>query len=164
MTIELLADTEALKVGMNMEEQGLKFYEEMIKKVESGATRTLLEALAEAEREHFKTFSELHRQLSGEMSTVGWALDEELRQYLGSLIETGVFYQVSDVPDADVKDLSEVEALSVGIQAEKDSILFYREAIEKSQNPRGRQAFERILEEGKKHLVDLNQRLKEVQG
>ena len=131
MVIEHLSDTEALKVAMNMEEEGLGFYEGMVKKVESEDTKRLFHEMAEEEREHFRTFSEQHNRLSGEMSPAAWALDEEARQYLHSLVTTGVFALIADVPDASVRDLGEREALSVAIQAEKDAILFYREAIEK---------------------------------
>lgn len=132
MIIEFLSDAEALKVAMNLEEEGLKFYGEMVDKAKSSVAKAIFSGLVEDERKHFNVFEKLRRELSGELSPTGWVQDEEVRKYLGSIIETGVFYDTSYLPEATIKALSERDALLVGVQAEKDAILFFVEASQRS--------------------------------
>jgi rubrerythrin len=162
MVVEFLSDIEALKVAMNLEEEGLKFYREMGDKTKKLTVKATFSRLAKDEVEHFNTFEKLHRELSGKLSPTGWVLDEELRSYLGSVIETGVFYDASYLPKATIKTLSERDAFLIGAQAEKDSILFFTEASQKSTNPSSRKAFLWILEEEKKHLAILNEEIQKL--
>ena len=157
-----MSDTEALKVAMNTEEEGLRFYEGMARKVESEDARRLFTDLADSEKEHFRTFSGLHDKISGDSSPVSWTLDEDQRQYLRGLVDTGVFSGLPAMRGAGNGGLTEREALAIGIQAEKDSILFYREAAEVSHNASGRKAFALVVEEEKKHLADLSERLRQL--
>ena len=58
-----------------------------------------------------------------------------------------------------MKDIT--KALELGIQAEKDSILFYTEMIINARYVEAKNAFRRLLKEEKKHLIDLQTRLNE---
>ena len=59
----------------------------------------------------------------------------------------------------DIKDTTDV--LAIGIQAEKDSILFYTEMIINARYIEAKDAFRRLLKEEKKHLIDLQTQLNE---
>ena len=48
----------------------------------------------------------------------------------------------------------------MGIQAEKDSILYYTEAAKNTKYPAGKMAFEQLANEEKKHLKLLAEQLK----
>ena len=47
---------------------------------------------------------------------------------------------------------TDIDALRIGIQAEKDAILFYSEAAKNTKNKEGQKAFEFLVNEEKKHL------------
>ena len=68
MVIESLSDAEALKVAMNLEEGGIKFYRQMMAKVGSEDTRRALARLAEDEEEHLETFRAIHDEVFRELS------------------------------------------------------------------------------------------------
>ncbi len=56
-----------------------------------------------------------------------------------------------------VEDIQEV--VKIGIQAEKDSILFYTEMIINAKFVEAKDAFRKLLKEEKKHLIDLQTKL-----
>jgi len=54
-----------------------------------------------------------------------------------------------------------VDVLKIGIQAEKDSILYYTQMVISSKFVEAKDAFRRLIKEEKKHLIDLQTRLLE---
>ncbi len=59
-----------------------------------------------------------------------------------------------------LKNIADV--LTIGIQAEKDSILFYTEMTINARYVEAKDAFRRLLKEEKKHLIDLRNKLAEI--
>jgi rubrerythrin len=59
--------------------------------------------------------------------------------------------------------MSPAEALAIGIQAEKDSILLYQGIFNQSKSQAVRNALSILLEEEKRHLVELREHLEEMQ-
>jgi len=55
---------------------------------------------------------------------------------------------------------TDIDALKIGIQAEKDSILYYSEAAKNTKNTFGKMTFEQLANEEKKHLKLLAEQLK----
>lgn len=165
MIIQKLSDCEAVRVAICMEEDGLKFYRELARKVKEPKLRETLCRLAADEEEHVRTFRQLSQSLTAEGQDCSWTDDELVIQYLRELVQPEVFGGARDVKDtAELAGSlkSETEALLIGIQAEKDAILFYSEAHRLSVNEGGRKTFLKLAEEEKKHLVTLNQRMKEL--
>lgn len=163
MVIKKLSDCEAVRVAVCMEEDGLKFYLGLARRVKDPKLQETLCQLAADEEEHIRTFRQLSQSLTAEGQDCSWTEDELVIQYLRELVQPGVFGGIREVKDtADLaRSLkSEADALLVGIQAEKDAILFYSEAHRLSVNEEGKKTFLKLAEEEKKHLVTLNQRLK----
>jgi len=161
--IRKLSDCEAVRVAINMEEDGLKFYTELARSVKDPKLRETLCQLAVDEEEHVRAFHRLGQSLPVEGIDCSWTDDELVIQYLRELVQPGVFGGVRNVKDTAELARSlknESDALLIGIQAEKDAILFYSEAHRLSVNEDGKKAFLKLAEEEKQHLVTLNQRLK----
>ncbi len=165
MIIHKLSDCEAVRVAICMEEDGLKFYTELARKINDPKLEATLCQLAADEEEHVHLFRRLSQSLTDEGQNCSWTGDELVIQYLRELVQPGVFGGVRKVKGTDelARSLkSEADALLVGIQAEKDAILFYSEAHKLSLNEGGKKTFLKLAEEEKKHLVMLNQRLKSL--
>ena len=163
MIIKKLSDCEAVRVAINLEEDGFKFYTELARRVKEPKLREALCRLAADEEEHVRTFRQLGQHLTAEGQDCSWTDDELVTQYLRGLIQPGAFGGARDVKDTAelVRSLkNESDALLIGIQAEKDAILFYSEAYRLSVNEEGKKTFLKLAEEEKKHLVTLNQRIK----
>ena len=162
MAVEFLSDDEALKIAMSVEKQGMEFYRNLSQAVDNADTRKLLVWLSEEEKRHFQIFKEADEKLLTGPISHPPQIDEEIANYLRSLIDTGIFSGLSEFSIDEVRRMDEVRVLNIGIRVEKDSILFYSEALNHSVNPSGKKAFGEILTEEKKHLVSLTNRLREV--
>ncbi|MCB7129331.1 MAG: hypothetical protein J3T61_07325, partial [Candidatus Brocadiales bacterium] len=91
---------------------------------------------------------------------IPWGEDDELvSAYINNLVHTGVFSGTGKKRGTTNKDITEIEACEVGIQTEKDSILFFGEAARLCKNRQGRKMFKALIEEEKQHLTDLAQHL-----
>lgn len=162
MVIKYLGDDEAYKVAMNLEGGGIDFYSNMANCAKDAAVKKIFAALLEDEKRHYATFSKLDEALKDGPAARPYEIDEEIALYIKSLVEPGIFKKL---PDGEgICKLSQQEALGAGIQAEKDSILFYTEAAKSCQSPSGKEAFARIVEEEKGHLVTLARRLRQIRG
>jgi len=80
--------------------------------------------------------------------------------YLKYLADTGIFTKKGEARRLASEITTDVEALNIGIQAEKDSILYYTEAAKNTKYPAGKTAFEQLANEEKKHLKLLAKQLK----
>lgn len=156
--IKYLSDDEALKVAMNLEKDGIDFYSKVASLTGDFGTRNVFLGLLEDEKEHYRRFKELHDNLKDSSLRVP-DVDEEVSDYLRALVSTAIF-DIEAVSKDSFKKISDIDAILIGIQAEKESILFFTEAAKNSENPKGRKAFTTIMREEKKHLIRLNQRLR----
>lgn len=157
-------DLEALKISIDIEKRGERFYVLAANKIEDKKLKEMLLDLAHQERDHADTFEALYNSAAANKDNFDdtYLFEPETSAYLGSMVETVVFPS-DDKQDeimAEVKDIEDV--LNLGIQAEKDSILFYTEMIINSKLPEAKEAFRKLLREEKKHLVDLQTQLLEL--
>ncbi|MDD5491054.1 MAG: ferritin family protein [bacterium] len=153
-----LSEKEAYDVAMNLEEEGIRFYEVCADRAINAESKHIFLQLAGDEREHFDTFKKLQDELGAAGDrTVG--NNEEVRLFLANLVKPGVFYDLKHIPRASITSLSEYEVVHIGIQTEKDSILFYTEAWHNSANSKSKRTFKKILLEERRHLNILIERL-----
>jgi len=157
MGTRFLSDNEILTVAMNIEEDGHRFYDAVARNSKRKETNEIFERLRDEEMEHKKTFKEMLDSLSKSDSYDYFGISEDIASYLRALVDTGVFKNT----DAEsIKKLNEIKALEIGIQAEKDSVLFYSEAQKSSVNPKARDIINTIIEVEKGHIVSLVNRLR----
>lgn len=82
--------------------------------------------------------------------------------YLKYLVDTGIFTQKGEARRLAAEIKTDIEALKIGIQAEKDSILYYTEAAKNTKYEAGRKTFEQLVNEEKKHVKLLAEQMKEL--
>ena len=160
MKHENFNDAEALKIAINIEEEGLAFYSILMKNAKDEKVKEIFSKLALAEKKHLALFQKAYAEITSPASTVQGCEDYTVDLYLKYLADTGIFTKKGEARRLASEITTDVEALNIGIQAEKDSILYYTEAAKNTKYPAGKTAFEQLANEEKKHLKLLAKQLK----
>ncbi|MGM0437013.1 MAG: ferritin-like domain-containing protein [Bacillota bacterium] len=143
---------EVIEMAKDIEKRGLDFYKKQAKKTDNDELKELLLKLAEDEQEHYDTFSEMLEKAKELTDTDSdYVYSEDVSAYLRAIIEFTVFPSEEEVEE---KINSIEDVLELAINAEKDSILFYREMMEYN-NEDTNKILKRLVDEEKQHLLDL---------
>lgn len=116
---------EILDMAMGIEKNGITFYNTLAEKTADTEICSLYRYLSNEEKEHlmsFRNIAEAECKYEPAESYPG-----EHMQYLKSLIDSVVFTDIDDARRLAENAVSDYNAINIGIQAEKDSILFYSE-------------------------------------
>ena len=160
MKYENFNDAEALKIAVNIEVEGLEFYSVLMKNTKDPKTKEIFSKLASDEKDHLARFQKAYLELTSPISTTQSCEDYTVDLYLKYLVDTGVFAQKGEARRLAKEIKTDVDALKIGIQAEKDSILYYNEAAKNTIYPAGKKVFEQLVHEEKQHLKLLAEQLK----
>lgn len=145
-----------IKTAISNEEKGSRFYAKMARGTEDKKIKTIFEKLAREEEEHKSTFEKLLRH---EIAQGMLEIPEKEAKLLETLVKTGVFHQMDN---GGTEAKTPVEALAIGILAEKDSILLYQGIYNHTNSQVVRDMMSRLLEEEKMHLVELREQMEEL--
>lgn len=161
--LKFINDDEALRIASNLEKEGYSFYTAAAKSTKDSDSKRMFTQLAEAEKKHLAVFEELRANLHARKGQIPWGEEDDLvSTYLCNLIDTGVFTSSEKKAAVKKKGVTEAEACRVGIQTEKDSILFFGEASRLCRDRRGRKMFKSLIDEEKQHLTDLARHLRHL--
>ena len=152
---------ELINIAIGIERRGIAFYDIMTKSTDSAEARDIFKRLADKEREHMQVFREMLDE--SEKFQPAETYPGEYAAYLQALVDGAVF--TDDVITSELASQadSDIEAIELAINAEKDSLLFYYEM--KDIIPRQAQpAVDRILAEEKSHLTQLTALKKRLYG
>lgn len=131
------AVAEAIRMAIELEKDGEKFFREAANKTENKLGKKMFQSLAEDELKHLETFQHMFDTMTG---TDAW---RSIAEEIGRLGKVPVFEEVSK--KSPVKDsTSEVEGLRLAMEIEKKAIEFFSEAIEQADDPVAVEIFERI--------------------
>jgi len=150
----LATGREIIDIAVSIEKNGAAFYDQLSRGIKKGKTATMYSALADREREHMKTFQSMLGPAHDYVNPDSYA--EEYDLYLKNLVNSAVFKNESSAREAARKAVSESEALDIGIQAEKDSILFYS-AIQGLVRRTDADLVGAIINEERSHLARLSE-------
>jgi rubrerythrin len=155
---------EAVATAVTMEEEGVRFYTLAMEKAADPEVQIMSRFLRDVEYEHIEYFRDLLASLSSHAGEKTPPLDPDTESYLGYLAETGVFPAHGAAGRAldGIKDVCDM--LRLGIQAEKDSLLYYRDLIEQIPFPDAAAAIRKILSEERQHFLMLSGLLKRLQS
>ncbi len=135
--------SEILTMAVELEKEGMQFYEEMAKVLKNREHKQICKRLAEDEKKHADIFQKLGSE--GGFSSPAYE-DQEAIEYLKALIEMKVFKEKGAM---DIREL-----INKGIEAEKDSLLFYYEIIQNVSDDESR-FIKKIIKEEQSHLKQL---------
>jgi len=144
---------ELLDIAVGIEKNGQAFYKSLADRASTESARSMYRFLADEEKHHEAVFERMRKDGIKIMPPESY--QGEYMTYLKSLVDSLVF-QSPQSTRASRKAGSEIEALITGIQAEKDSILFYGEMLNLSKET-DRTTLENIIKEEKSHLQQLSE-------
>ena len=140
--------SQALLLAIDIEQRGYKFYTEAARATKDPRGRAMFQRLAQDEVRHLDWLTGHKESLE---KTGKW----KAIQLTGEALSLGgrVFPKTAG-PRSGVKAKTrELAALSRGMQAEKDSMAFYKELAEAVIDLSGRATFQRLAEEEEKHYL-----------
>jgi rubrerythrin len=146
--------SELLEIAIGIEKNGMAFYQALADKTGNRDVKNIYNYLAGEEKKHLDTFQGMSDSLGQAKPPETYT--EEYMLYLKSLVDSAVFSSITEARQKAGKVFNEIEALNAGIQAEKDSILFYTE-LQNLVRERDRKVVLNILDEEKKHLHQLSE-------
>lgn len=161
MTIKFNAD-EIFEMAEQIERNGARFYRSAADQSSEEGTKEMLLELCEWEHEHEKIFSQMRKDLSpAEGADVSYDPTGEAALYLQSFADGYVFDVDQDPSERISEDASTDEALQIGIELEKEAIVFYVGIKELVPEGEGRDKVDKIIREEMRHVRILNDVLAE---
>jgi len=147
---------EIFAIAEQIERNGAAFYRKAAELETAAACKTLFEELAQQETDHLATFIQLEKQLAAHADAGDPPeIDETTAGYLNAMAG-GYVFDTSEAP-AETLDGSEtlVQIVKLAIHKEEDSIALYVGMRDALSRPEDKEKLGAILQEEKKHLVDL---------
>ena len=149
--------SEVFQIAIDIEGNGKRFYEKAMDLVDSPDLKAFLASLAQDEVEHLKTFTELKAQLpKASTEDTIWDPEHEMNNYLKMMADMNIFRSDFNVE----KELSRVknpeDVLRLGIEFEKDSIIFFLTMQDETEEKKGRELIGQLIDEERKHLKKLS--------
>jgi len=134
---------EAIKMAIQMEKDGLKFYEDAAGKTENELARKTFLRIARDEAIHLKTFQKMFDTITG---TEAW---RELAQFTPTVGKVPMFE--GEIEKKGDVNPSEVDALRIAIDNERKGIEHYKNAAVSSGDEMAKEIFNKIREEEEYH-------------
>ena len=145
---------EILEMAMGIERNGITFYDTLAEKTTDPDICSLYRYLSDEEKKHLMSFLNM-TGTEGKYEPAE-SCPGEYMQYLKSLIDSAVFTDNDDARRLAENAVSNYNAIDIGIEAEKDSILFYSELRNIVRVP-DREIVDSIIEAEKDHLRQLSE-------
>ncbi len=140
---ELFVLEDILNALIALEDHGNRLYLALADKAADLETMKLFTGLAEQERLHKEIYVQFKEKLNLETE-----LDQDYRAYLTELLSSSIHLE-----RADIRSYGHDQALELGIQLEKDTLVLLGE-LEKILSEKKKE-IEKLVQEEKKHLLEL---------
>lgn len=163
MVFSNLNELEILKIAKGIEETGYNFYKDAAEKFKELEVKDMFDHLAEEEMEHMVTFQRIYDRVKEKSENEDVNIfDEETTAYLTAISETSVF-NVNKVNGRAIELVKTPrDVVRLGIQAEKDSILFYETVLKHAKEDLIKKTLTRLIKEEIKHLSTFKTLLEEL--
>jgi rubrerythrin len=151
--------SELINIAIGIEQRGSIFYDIMAKSTENAIARDVFHYLADMERRHIQVFQGMLAEADKYQFSETKA--GEYTIYLQALVDSAVFPDDLVASEKATQAGSDIAAMELAIEAEKDSILFYyemREIMPKRAQP----TVNKIIAEEKSHLRQLSELKKKL--
>jgi rubrerythrin len=159
----VFSGNELINIAIGIETRGITFYDIMARSTDNEIARQVFQNLADMEREHIRIFQDILTEAGKYQPSEATTEEEEYAGYLQALTDNAVFTDDMITSEMATQADSDIEAVELGISAEKDSILFYYEM----RDIMPRQALpmmNRIITEEKSHLRQLSEVKQKLAG
>lgn len=142
---------EIYEFAMKMEMDGKKYYIELKEKAENKGLKVLFNMLAQDEQTHYDTIKSLRSQVELE-------IESQVIEGAKNIFEL-MFESTNEV-----KTLLSEDALRHALMIEEDSIKFYEEQMNKTEDIIEKKTFMRLAKEEKKHSLLIENLLEHISG
>lgn len=156
---------EIFEMAEEIERNGAKFYRKATGSTSDKASKKLLFDLAVMEDGHVKIFQDMRRQLTDkEKEPIVYDPDNEAAQYLQAMADMhGCEGKISPVKELTGRE-SMREILTIALNAEKESVVFYFGLRGFVPGAAGKDKVEKIINEEIGHINVLNQKLVDLKS
>ncbi len=159
MTQSTFRAGEVLEMAVQIERQGVKFYETCLRTELPEKIKQVFQFLLDQEHQHIQTFQEMRQDLSDHELPESYAGETE--SYMQSFVKDEVFQSPNEAVEkaAGITDVS--EAIEYGLKIENRSIDFYQHikgVVPKSE----REAIDGVIFQEKGHIKRLESLRKEI--
>jgi rubrerythrin len=143
---------EAIETAIQIERDGLAFYTEAAERTDDPQGKRMFQTLAKDESAHLELFEHAREAL---LNQATWLSPEQVaaisprRSIRQPVFPVGDQVEAAEVPEY------QLDALRRGIQAEEDSIAFYREQMRQIDDPDGKAMYAFLVEQEEGHRVIL---------
>ncbi len=144
--------SEMLEIAMEIENSGIRYYDTLAERAQNKEISARFKYLSGEEKKHLDILKDMVNSAGKYQPPESYP--GEYMLYLKSLVDNAVFKDAGDAQHKAQRASSASEAIDIGIQAEKDSILFYTE-MEKMVSKSDRSTVMNILRMEKDHLRQL---------
>jgi len=151
--------SELINIAIGVEKRGIAFYDTMVKSTRNTEARKVFQSLTDMERQHIQIFQNMLAEADKYQMPDAYAA--EYTTYLQALVDSAVFTDDFITSEMATRVGSDIEAIELGISAEKDSILFYYE-MKEIMPKRAQLTVNKILAEEKSHLRLLSELKKKL--
>lgn len=138
------AVVQAIKMAIELEKDGRKFFQDAADRTENALGKKMFQSLARDEMKHLETFQQMLETLTG---TETWS---NIADSIVTVGKVPVFEEASKKSPAK-GTASEIEALQLALDIEREAIDFFNKAAQDADDPLARQIFERIRDQEEYH-------------
>jgi len=138
----------AIETAIQIEKDGLAFYTEATRQTDDPNGKKMFRSLARDEAAHLRLFEDARQAL---LERGNWLSAEEVAAISPKRLDRPPIFPTGDEIKAVEIPERELAALRRGIQAEKDSITFYSQEMEKTDDPDGRAMYAYLVEQEEGH-------------
>ncbi len=151
---------DALELTLAVERRGYSFYTNAAKKTQDRHGRMMFKQLAEEESEHMARLQAEYKTLIEENL---WLRREPTRLPVSRKIAAQIFPQRTLLSSEVQEDTTHLEALSIAIDLERRSHLFFNNFARQLEDPRARKVFREFAREEQSHLEGLTEEYERLQ-
>jgi len=146
--------SELINIAIGIERSGIAFYDIMAKSTQNATAREVFQYLTDMERQHIQIFQDMLSK--ADKYQIPDTYTGEYTAYLQALVDSAVFTDDFATGEMATRVGSDIEAVELAINAEKDSLLFYYE-MRDIMPQRAQSTVSKILAEEKTHLRQLSE-------
>ena len=143
---------QAIETAIQIEKDGLAFYTEAARQAGDPNGTKMFQSLARDEAAHLRLFETVHESLLKEGH---WLSPEQVAAISPKRLDRPPIFPTGDAIKATETPERELSALRRGIQAENDSIAFYSQEMDKTEDPDARAMYAYLIEQEEGHRTIL---------
>ncbi len=152
--VNIFSVSEVVQLGIQIEKNGRDFYSAVAISSKKDRARQIFQYLADEEKKHIELFENILSNIEKYESS--GLYPEEYFSYLRALSEEYVFTKEKKGEEIAQKVKDDMEAIEIGINTEKDSILFYNE-MKKLVIKDRHETIDKLIEQEQEHLRKLSE-------